>query len=116
MTGMFGDIRLRLEFEHIMIRGFVQFDALSALKNVLFPVIRTLLDFILIPFFFSRLFCTLATSYLLRTKIVRYSIHAHILCIVLWKLACKTCSYVASLHNEIRDSRYLIGTKLSNRS
>jgi len=116
MTGMFGDIRLRLEFEQIMIRGFAQFDALSALKNVLLPVITALLDFILIPFFFSRMFCMLTTSYLLRTKIVRYSIHTYLLCIVLWKVVCRACTYVASLHNEIRDSRYLIGTKLSNRS
>lgn len=116
MTGMFGDIPLRLQFEHILIRGFVQFDAYSALRHVLLPVTAFLLDLILVPFFYSRLLCMYVDSYLLRTVFVRYSIHGYIAASALWRVLRTSYAYIISLHNEIRDSRYLIGTKLSNRT
>ena len=116
MTGMFGDIPLRLQLEHILIRGFVQFDASNALRKVFLPVTSFLLEMILVPFCCSRLLCMYVNSYLLRTVIVRFSIHGYIALTVLWKVARTSYAYIVSVHNEIRDSRYLIGTKLSNRT
>ena len=55
-------------------------------------------------------------GYLLRTLLVRTSYHIYIALrfggIGVWR----ACCYLHRLHNEIRDSKYLIGTKLTNRA
>lgn len=116
MSGLFGDIPLRTQFEHVLIRGFAQFDAATTFNKVVVPVTATLLDFVLMPFFLSRLVGMKLQSYQMRTLAARYSIHGYIALLALWKGLRATWTYVNSLHNEIRDSRYLIGTKLSNRN
>ncbi len=49
LTGMFGDIPLRLQFEQILIRGFAQFDATTTLRKVILPTVAGLLDYLLVP-------------------------------------------------------------------
>lgn len=115
LTGMFGDIPLRLQFEQILIRGFAQFDAATTLRRVIVPVVARLLDFLLVPYFLARLACLFLQSYLLRTVLVRFSIHIYITVRVLIFAARHVYLYLTTLHNELRDSRYLIGTKLTNR-
>ncbi len=115
LTGMFGDIPLRLQFEQIIIRGFAGFDAGTTLRRVVLPTICALLDFLLVPYFLARAAGMLVQSYLLRTLMVRFCIHAYILLRVTVWAARHLVVYLVTLHNEIRDSRYLIGTKLTNR-
>jgi hypothetical protein len=112
---MFGDIPLRLQFEQILIRGFAQFDAGTTLFKVVLPVTATLLDFLLVPYFLARVACLFVQSYLLRTVLVRFSIHIYIVMRVLIFAVRHVYTYLTTLHNELRDSRYLIGTKLTNR-
>lgn len=115
LTGMFGDIALRLQFEQILIRGFAQFDAWSALVNVIIPVTRRLFDLLLIPFFAARTATIFIQSYFLRAMLVRYSVHIYIGLRILYFALRYVYQYLVTLHNEVRDSRYLIGTKLTNR-
>ena len=115
LTGMFGDIALRLQFEQIMIRGFAQFDAWSTFINVIVPVTRRLFDLLLVPFFAARTASIFIQSYLLRTILVRFSVHIYIGLRILFYVIRQVYQYLVTLHNEVRDSRYLIGTKLTNR-
>lgn len=106
---------MRLQFEQILIRGFAQFDAGTTLFKVVLPVTATLLDFLLVPYFLARVACLFVQSYLLRTVLVRFSIHIYIVMRVLIFAVRHVYTYLTTLHNELRDSRYLIGTKLTNR-
>lgn len=112
---MFGDIPLRLQFEQILIRGFAQFDAWSAFIHVIVPVTRRLFDLLLIPFFAARTASVFIQSYLFRTLLVRFSVHIYIGLRVLFYAVGHLYQYLVTVHNEVRDSRYLIGTKLTNR-
>lgn len=116
LSGVFGDIPLRFQMEQILIRGFAQFDAIMAVQRIVLPVLIPLLDFTIVPYFFARLCCLGLDSYLLRTCVVRFSLHAYVLLRVLAWMVARWYTYFATLHSEIRDSRYLIGTKLINRN
>lgn len=115
LSGVFGDIPLRAHLEQIIIRGFTQFDAWSAIQRVVLPVLTVLMDHTLVPYFLSRLLCLGLNSYLLRTCAVRYALHGY----MAMKIGVYSGIYVYTLitafHREVRDSRYLVGTKLVNR-
>ena len=115
LTGLFGDIPLRLQFEQILIRGFAQFDAWETLIHVIIPVIVKLLDLILVPFFLARTATIFIQSYFMRTLLVRFSLHLYIVLRIVFFVIRQVYTYLVTLHNEVRDSRYLIGTKLTNR-
>lgn len=99
-----------------MIRGFEQFDATHALRTILCPVCIMLLDLLLIPHFLARVTCAFVPSYLLRTLVMRFCYHAYILLRIGAYAAYCAVTTLIKLHNEVRDSKYLIGTKLTNRS
>lgn len=116
LSGVFGDIEMRNHLEHIIIRGFAQFDATHTLKMVVLPTILALMDFVAVPFFAARLCTMFLPSYMWRTLVVRFSYHTYIALRLCAHLATRLVEYLVRLHNEIRDSRYLIGTRLTNRS
>ena len=108
---------MRLQLELILMRGFAQFDALHSLKHVVLPALLLLLDLLLVPYFAARLLsATLVKSYLLRIVLARYCYHAYILLRGAVYVLHTGFSYLVKLHNEVRDSKYLIGTKLTNRA
>lgn len=115
LTGVLGDIDLRLQLEMVMIRGVEHFQLRHFLDFVLWPVLQPLLDTVCWPFLCSRLLACAMPSHGLRTLCVRYSYHFYLLLRLLVHLLRRTTTYLVTLHNEIRDSRYLVGMQLTNR-
>ena len=113
---MFGENDLRTQMEMTLIRGFAQFDATLCLCRIVWPVTLQLLDLLLIPFFIARIACVLTSSYLLRTIMMRYCYHVYILTILVGYGLRHSVYALIRLHNEVRDSKYLIGTRLTNRA
>lgn len=113
---MFGEIDLRHQMEMAIIRGFAQFDAGLALRRIVLPVTLRLLDLLLMPYLLARCACVLTSSHLVRTLMVRFCYHAYIGFWVLAYGAYHAVAVLVRLHNEVRDSKYLIGTKLTNRT
>ena len=109
------DNEWRAKFQRVLNLGLERINLIEISTTILFPIIIWLLDFLLIPFFIARCLCYFTDSYTLQSVIVRYSFHVYqtlrigyaAVCVFHWKLA--------SLYNEIRDTRYLIGTELTNR-
>jgi hypothetical protein len=115
ITGFFGEIPLRIQLEAILIRGFSQFDAKTTLEKVVFPIAVFLMDLSFIPYFFAKILTMFIKSYFMRTMLVRFCIHIYIFLRVSFYAIYTSYHYLVVLHNEIRDSRYLIGTQLTNR-
>jgi hypothetical protein len=114
--GMVGDILWRLRFQLLILRGFERIDFTFTLFHVMVPILTTLLDHLLIPYCLAR-FVGLwyLDSYLQRSLIMRYSFCLYFTL----RLAIQSYGYLVEklrkLHNDIRDSRYLLGTELNNR-
>ena len=98
-----------------MIRGFQQFEFQHFVQKIYLPIVIPLMDLVCIPFFISRCCGMFTESYLVRTLLVRYSMHGYIVARCAWSLLCTLSQYLVNLHNEIRDTRYLLGTELTNR-
>jgi hypothetical protein len=115
LSGMFGEIDLRHQMEMVVIRGFAQFDASLCLRRIVIPVTLRLLDLLLTPYCLARCASVLTSSYVVRTAMVRYCYHAYIIAWVASFGAFRAVAVLVKLHNEVRDSKYLIGTRLANR-
>jgi hypothetical protein len=116
LSGVMGDIDLRTQLEMLLMRGFLHFDLQHFLQKIFLPIVLPLLDLACIPFFCARLAGCFVSSYMLRTLFVRLSGHGYILLRCVFYLLFNSLNYLVTLHNEIRDSRYLVGTQLANRS
>lgn len=101
--------------EMVVIRGFAQFDAAASLQRVVYPILLHLLDLLLVPYFVARCLCLVTPSYYLRTVMLRYCFHVYIATLGLGHVGYHVVAAIVKLHNEVRDSKYLIGTKLTNR-
>ena len=112
---MFGDIALRTDMEMLFIRGFELFDAKHALNSIVFPVVLILLDLLLVPHFLARAACAFVPSYTNRTLMMRYCYHAYIALRLTVFAVHHVVVTLVKLHNEVRDSKYLVGTMLTNR-
>ncbi len=115
LSGLFGELELRNQMEMVVIRGFAQFDAAASLQRVVCPVLLHLLDLLLVPYFFARCLCLVTPSYYVRTLMLRYCFHVYIATLGLGHVGYHVIVAIVKLHNEVRDSKYLIGTKLTNR-
>ena len=115
LSGVFGDIPMRTHLEHIFIRGLEQFDATVVLVNVVLPVLTILLDFTVVPHCMAQLAGLTVRSYLLRTVLVRFCLHIYIASRLTFYFVREAQRYLVTVHKEIRDQRYLVGTQLTNR-
>ena len=113
---MFGDIDLRTQLEMVIIRGFAQFDAKVTMQRVVVPVTLFLLDLLLMPYALASCACAFTQSYQVRTILLRYCYHANIGAQLLGFGTHRTITALVKLYNEVRDSKYLIGTQLTNRA
>lgn len=113
-AGAFGDVPLQLDLELLLIRGVTRFEFWHFLTKIWLPVVTSLLDMVCIPFFCARLAGCFVESYFTRTLLVRYSGHAYLILRLAIYLANCLKDYLINLHNEIRDSRYLVDTQLTN--
>ena len=115
INGLFGEPPIRIQFEMLIIRGFERFDAHAAIFHIVAPVTMRLMDMLLVPHFLARVAGIFAPTYMARSLMVRFAVHAYLAVhIVGWGVV-SLQRYLVSLHNEIRDERYLVGTRLTNR-
>lgn len=115
LAGVFGDTPLRDELEMVLIRGFAHFDLKLFISRIFLPLLIPLCDVVFVSFFVARaLGVALDASYEWRTIFVRFSLHSYILLKIVIIVSVAAVKYLVNLHNEIRDSRYLIGTELTN--
>lgn len=112
------------EFQRIMERLIGHwmnrdFNRLLDIKLIVFsflaPVIVQLLDYLCIPYFLSRLLGLMCKSYQIKTLLVRFSFVTYFALRMSLIAAAYVYGILKKWHNDIRDSRYLIGTELTNR-
>ena len=113
---MLDDVLWRLRFQILLLRGFERIDFTFTLVQVVVPVIVTLLDHLLIPYCIARFLGLLYLhSYLQRSLIMRYSFSLYFIL----RLSIDNYGYMQAklrkLHDDLRDSKYLLGTELNNR-
>jgi len=101
-------------FQRVFSRGLAGIDARYITVEIIVPAVLFLLDFLLTPFFVARVAGLFVSSYAVQTALVRHSFALYAALRVSAVATDKVCTYVASLYNEIRDSRYLVGTELTN--
>ena len=123
---MFGDF-LGIELQNIidrltdrwMNRDFHRvLDVKLILLGCVFPITVILLDFLCIPYFLARFFGLLflpPTSYQAKTLMVRFSFVTYFALRVLYMVWGVLFDQAKKWYNDLRDSRYLIGTELTNR-
>eukprot|EP01041_Mallomonas_annulata_P006604 gene6604-13369_t len=117
MLGAFGDNEWMRRFHLVVIRGLTNLDVYFILNKIFFPILIILLDHLVTPFFFARLLgmCIGMNSYVTKTLLVRFSFSFYVFLKLSWWGSLKLYAMLKKLHNEIRDSRYLLGTELTNR-
>jgi len=86
------------------------------LHQLVLPVLTVLMDLLLVPYFMARVGCMFVHDYQTRTVMVRFSYHLYLLLRLAGHLSLQLIRYLSALHQDVRDSRYLIGTQLTNRS
>jgi hypothetical protein len=85
-------------------------------RKIMIPIFLYLLDRLIVPYFFARtLGLCLTQSYTLRTLIMRYSFVVYYVSRLIVVGIRFAREYVGRMHTEILDSRYLVGTELTNR-
>jgi flagellar biosynthesis component FlhA len=115
-VGVFGDNEWRERFSRVFRMGFSRIEFMAILCGIILPIVTLLLDMLIFPYFAARVLCLFATeSYVKRTLFVRFSFLACCMLKLAWKGVGSLKVAVINLHNEIRDSRYLLGTELKNR-
>lgn len=107
---------MRRRMNRVMNQGITHIDFTFVLREILFPVIWNLLEFLAVPYVLGRVIgLVVTTDYDTRSLIMRLSFVTY-MCILLaydaWGIM---KSSIVKLHNDIRDARYLVGTELTNR-
>jgi hypothetical protein len=116
LAGVFGDVLWQLRLELVFLRGFERIDFTFTMVQVTLPVFVFLLDHLLIPYCLARLVGLLfLESYMLRSLIMRYSFAVYLIVRLLFRSYGFIKAKLIKLHNDIHDSRYLLGTELKNR-
>ena len=104
-----------IKFHRVIDSGMENFDSVFIITSILSPITFWLLDFLLVPYFIARLLCYFTSSYALQTSLVRNSYGTYLLVRVLYKLAKIAYVRLMKFHDEVRDSKYLLGQELRNR-
>lgn len=117
LLGMFGDNIWRRKWQRAVDLGILALDPSYILLELIFPIVIICLDYLLTPFFISRLMCLFiySDSYYQQTIVTRFSFLAYFILRQVFKLLVAGMSHIRALHNSVRDARYLVGTELSNR-
>jgi len=101
--------------ERIIAAGAANVDLIAAMRTEVLPVILMLLDLLATPYFIARLAgAALTTCYGTQTLIVRYSFVSYFCLYVSAYAFGAVHEQLRRVYNEIRDSRYLVGTELAN--
>jgi hypothetical protein len=116
LLGGFGENAWRARFERVINQGFLRMDIVFIFNDIVSPVFFTLADFVIIPYFLARLAgVVLDLSYETKSLIIRYSFASFAFLRIAAHTFKDMMAMLTKLHNDIRDSRYLVGTELTNR-
>lgn len=117
MVGVFGETNVwRVRFDICARLGFSRIDLTFILRFIMAPIFLFILDNLVVPYFLARTLGLLLTqSYFLRTALMRYSFLAYFSYKLQRLVRGHIRANLSKAHTEILDSRYLIGTELSNR-
>lgn len=116
MMGMFGnDDEWKRRWQRVYDAGVTNIDLHFAFFEIIIPLTFICLDHLLVPFFVSRTMCFYIQSYATQTIVTRYSFLAYFLFFKLFDGLKIVFKYLVGVYNQVRDSRYLIGTELTNR-
>lgn len=96
--------------------GLEQLETIYIATHIVIPVIIWSLDFLLIPYFISKCLCCFVSSYTYQSLLVRYSYSIYSMIRIGLFFGQKLYKNMIRLHDEMRDSRYLVGTELTNRN
>lgn len=95
--------------------GFVNIDFVYILTHIIIPLMFELMDMICIPYFTARFIGLFIDSYVVQSLLVRFSFVTYLLLKLLWIGTVYLYAHLVKLHNEIRDSRYLLDMELQNK-
>jgi len=116
LLGALGENVWRARLERVVVQGFMHVDALFVTNEIIFPALLFLCDYLLIPYFLGRLAgLVIENSYESKTFLVRFSFLTFVFLRILLSILASSYKAFQKLHNDIRDSRYLVGTELTNR-
>jgi len=115
MIGVMGDNIWRRRFDKVMEQGLTRIDTVFILTDIICPIVINMLDLLIIPYFIARIFCFMIQSYSVQTLIIRFSFLVYVLVKLIQYGFGTLHSFLVKVHNEIRDSRSLVGTELTNR-
>ena len=102
--------------DRVMEQGVVRLDTMLVLREVIWPVVLELGDYLITPFCVSRTLCLfLVEDYYTKTLIMRFAPLAYLVMRGLLSVLRGAASSVHSLYCEIRDEKYLLRTQLVNR-
>lgn len=104
-----------VRFTRVLNMGLEGINMTYIIIHIISPIMLYLSDFLVIPFFISKLISYFISSYTIQTLLVRYSFLFYLVFRLLFKLTIVAYGYLIVLYNEIRDTRYLLGTELTNR-
>lgn len=114
--GLFGNNLWKLKIQLVLLRGFERIDFIFILTKLIFPLLLIMLDHLCVPYCLGKtLGLFFSESYLYRSLIMRYSFAVYFILRQLIESYEIIKERIIKLHNDIRDSRYLLGTELNNR-
>ena len=115
--GIFGETPWRRKWQRVYDLGLTNIDLCFFVSELYLPFMNICLEYILTPFFITRTICLfyIPNNYSLQTIITRFSFVGYLLVVQLKNLIEIGCKSLIKLHNQIFDSRYLVGTELANR-
>ena len=82
--------------------------------SFIWPMTMKLLDYLCTPYFIARLLGLFITSYRAKTLLVRLSFLSYFAARVSFLISDYIHKNLVKWYNDLRDSRYLIGTELTN--
>lgn len=115
LVGIIGGNDWRVRLERVLNLGFQRIDIQYIFQEIISPVAILVMDLLAFPYTTGKLFSLFSESYSTRSLIMRYSFITFLSLVVAFHAAFYMAKLVKHMHDEFRDSRYLLGTNLTNR-
>ena len=116
LIGAVGGDEWRVKLERVLELGFERLDVVFVFGQIISPILLQLLDQLLVPYFLGKLAgLFFPGDYLVQSCIMRFAYIAYLALRLAYRAMVYLIKLVIKMHNEFRDSRYLLGTELANR-
>ncbi|KAF3327808.1 hypothetical protein FCM35_KLT06414 [Carex littledalei] len=108
-------VEWRAKFERVKADGFSRLRTLWVVREILWPIVSNLLTWLCVPYIFAKgVFPLLGCSVRTNSSVYHFAWLAYLLLSLLCYIVKRLYMCLASLHDRIKDDRYLIGTALCN--